>query len=511
MAHERRKIYIIVHELGAAGRAGAILDQCHMFLDLGLTPVIVTFKYEPDYDRRIRERRGANAIPEGAETLNIHKDLASRLTQDPTADWSRAEDEDTAGLTVSETRSGDKVDFHYLDSRGSLVKHRQTVEGKTVRTTYYALGAPHLVRQYDEAGFCGHETTLDIATGSMLEERFFTPEGHCYATRHLKVTTGKQDGAFQHDPLTGTSIRYGHNTPWHTAWLNDVLTNTHPKPLAIAEQPSSMLKLLATDPEASDRLYMCHANVFKAPYVVGSGLRDDYGPPLKRLDEMPVMVVLTEKQKQDFRETFGNSGNVVVIPNVMRDKSGVADPQKVHGRIGVASRLVAEQKRLDDLLHIWKIVADAVPHAHLDICGGGPDRPHLEALTRKLGIEDRVTFQGWVKNGAEFMASCVATVNTSRHEGLPLSIGESLASGTPVVAYDINYGPSDLIRDGVDGYVVPDADREAFAQALIRLLNDEKTAKRMGRNGARRMGAEYSAQSITRRWKKAFALAGRRA
>ena len=64
MGHDRRKIYIIVHELGAAGRAGAILDQCHMFLELGLTPVIVTFKYEPDYDRRIRERRGANAIPE---------------------------------------------------------------------------------------------------------------------------------------------------------------------------------------------------------------------------------------------------------------------------------------------------------------------------------------------------------------------------------------------------------------------------------------------------------------
>jgi hypothetical protein len=510
MAGDRRKIFIIVHELGAAGRAGAILDQCRMFLDLGLTPVIVTFKYEPDYDQRIRERRGANAIPEGAETLNIHKDLAGRLTRDPNADWSRSEDEDVAGLTVSETRSGDKADFHYLDRRGRLVKHRETASGATVKTTYYSHGSPHLVRDYDERGFCGRETTLDIATGATLEERFFTPDGYCYATRHMKATTGKQDGAYQHNPFDGTSLRYGHNTPWHSAWLNEVLSSTSPKPLAIAEQPSSMLKLLATDKNASDKLYMCHANVFNAPYVVGSGLRSDYGPPLKRIEEMPAVVVLTEKQKADFRATFGETGNVVVIPNVMRDKSGVTDPEKASGRIGVASRLVAEQKRLDDLLHIWKIVAEAVPHAHLDICGGGPDRQNLEALTRELGIESRVTFRGWVKNGAEFMASCIATVNTSRHEGLPLSIGESLASGTPVVAYDINYGPSDLIRDGVDGYVVPDSDRAAFAEALIRLLTDEDAAKRMGEEGARRMSSEFSASSISRRWESAFKLAARR-
>lgn len=510
MASERRKIFIIVHELGAAGRAGAILDQCRMFLGLGLTPVIVTFKYEPDYERRIRERRGENGIPEGAETLNIHQDLSSRLTEDPSADWSRAEDEEATDLVVSETRSGDKLDFHYLDKRGRLVKHRHTVAGRTVRTTYYALGSPHLVREYDDAGFCGREMTLDISTGSMLEERFFTADGRCYATRHMKSTTGKQDGAFQHDPDSGTSIRYGHNTPWHSAWLNEVLTSTSPKPLAIAEQPSSMLKLLATDADASDRLYMCHANVFKSPYEVGSELRNDYGPPLKRIKEMPGVVVLTEKQKRDFQAAFGDTKNVLVIPNVMRDKSRGSEGRKTSGRIGVASRLVAEQKRLDDLLRIWAIVADAVPHAHLDIAGDGPDRRNLEALARELGIEERVTFHGWVKNGAEFMASSVATVNTSRHEGLPLSIGESLASGTPVVSYDINYGPSDLIRDGIDGYVVPDADREAFAEALIRLLTDESVARQMGMAGARRMSAEFSEASIARRWKKAFKVAARR-
>lgn len=504
MFRARRKAYIIVHELGAAGRAGAILDQCRMFLDLDLVPVVVTFKYEPDYDRRLAQREGDNALPDGAQTINIHKDLASRLTRDARADWSRAEDEESTGFTVaSETTQGGEI-FHYLNARGQLVRRREVVDGRTTKTTFFSHGVPHIVRTYDEAGFCGLEATLDISSGQTLEERFYTPDGICYATRHMRASTGKQDGAYQHFPDEGRSLRYGHNTPWHSAWLNELLASTSPKPIAIAEQPSSMLKLLDTDRSNSDQLYMCHANVFAAPYMTGAQLRTDYGPPLKRINEMPAVVVLTEKQKQDFKQNFGETNNVLVIPNVMRDKAGPKKLNKISGRIGVASRLVAEQKRLDDLLHIWALVAKAAPHAHLDICGGGPDRPHLESLAESLGIQDRITFHGWVKNGAEFMSSCVATVNTSRHEGLPLSIGESLAVGTPVVAYDINYGPSDLIRSGVDGFVVPDGNREAFADALLKLLTDEESALAMGAAGAQRMQNDFTAESVRIRWRDAF-------
>jgi glycosyltransferase involved in cell wall biosynthesis len=94
---------------------------------------------------------------------------------------------------------------------------------------------------------------------------------------------------------------------------------------------------------------------------------------------------------------------------------------------------------------------------------------------------------------------------------MPLSILESEASGTPVVAYDCLYGPAALITDGVDGRLVPRGDRDALAAAVVALLRDPEAAVRMGRAAQERARAQHGRDRVLSRWREVLdAVTGRR-
>jgi glycosyltransferase involved in cell wall biosynthesis len=478
---------------------------------MGLRPVIATFKYEPDFDSDLASRKGDFALPEGASAINIYRSMRKSFIADPDADWSRAEDESDEGLSVSSSGPESARRLDYFDDRGRLVKHRMTKNGRSTKTVFYENGIASRQRDYEDTGACGRERTLDPATGRTTEERYFTPDGFCYVTRHLDSHSDRQFGVYTHDRETGTSRRFAHNTPWHADWLTSLFKAEESRPYAIAQHPTAMTKLLDTDPSLSSRLFLAHVNLFQPPYTLGSPLRTDYVKPYSRVDEMPVVLSLTEAQAADMRSTFGaDRCDPVVIPNVMRDRRTSTDIPKERRTVGIACRLHPEQKRVDDLLRAWAHVIQAVPDAHLKIGGDGAARSDLEKLARDLKIEDSVSFLGWLDDSVDLMASCTLTVSVARWEGLPLAIGESLAAETPVVAYDINYGPSDLIRDGVDGRLVSNGDTKELARAMIDLLKHERQAARMGRRGARRIADEFSLESVIPRWASALELADQR-
>jgi glycosyltransferase involved in cell wall biosynthesis len=98
---------------------------------------------------------------------------------------------------------------------------------------------------------------------------------------------------------------------------------------------------------------------------------------------------------------------------------------------------------------------------------------------------------------------------TSTREAMPLAVLEAHATSTPVVSYDLSYGPSSLISDGVDGYVVPWGDRDQLADRLVRLLSDPEHAAQLGRAGLDRVRARHSPAVVAMAWQKLFELVAR--
>ena len=122
--------------------------------------------------------------------------------------------------------------------------------------------------------------------------------------------------------------------------------------------------------------------------------------------------------------------------------------------------------------------------ARLAILGDGPLRGMLEAHARALGLGDAIAFLGYDKNPYRYLAAARLVIQSSRAEGLPGALIQSLACGTPVVATDCDHGPREVVRDGVDGYLVPVRDSSALAERTLQILRNGALRARLGAAGA---------------------------
>ncbi len=145
----------------------------------------------------------------------------------------------------------------------------------------------------------------------------------------------------------------------------------------------------------------------------------------------------------------------------------------------------------------------AATGARLAVLGKGPLRDELEQRARTLGIGEHVEFLGFDPNPHRFMARAAALLQSSVVEGLPGTIVQAMACGTPVIATDCDHGPREVIRDGVDGYLVPVGDEAALADRAIRVITDRRLRDRLA--GAARSGARrFDVTSSLDRYQAAF-------
>ncbi len=136
--------------------------------------------------------------------------------------------------------------------------------------------------------------------------------------------------------------------------------------------------------------------------------------------------------------------------------------------IGSVGRLT-EVKNLPMLVDGFRgFSAHCSREAHLVLFGDGALRGSLEQLANRMGIGRRVHFAGWEMDRARIYSDLDAVCLTSLNEGTPVALIEAIAAGVPVVATDVG-GVRDVVIDGVDGELVPSANREAFAAALGRV------------------------------------------
>ena len=134
----------------------------------------------------------------------------------------------------------------------------------------------------------------------------------------------------------------------------------------------------------------------------------------------------------------------------------------------IAARL-SGVKRLQHPIRAIQNARGAGVDARLDIFGDGVKEQPLRELIEELDVSDGVALKGYAPQARAQFQSASFTMLTSVYEGQGLVLLEAMAAGCIPIAYDIEYGPSDIITDGVDGFLVPDGDVKALATAVERL------------------------------------------
>ena len=138
------------------------------------------------------------------------------------------------------------------------------------------------------------------------------------------------------------------------------------------------------------------------------------------------------------------------------------------------------------------------------IAGDGPLRSSISQLADDLGLFKRVQFLGMRNDVAELMAAVDAYVMSSAWEGLPMVLLEAAASSLPIVATDVG-GNREIVRDGVNGFLVPGKNSVALAEAMLameRLPSESRLS--MGAVGRAHVSRHYSLPVVVDEWERIY-------
>ncbi|MFP4846845.1 glycosyltransferase family 4 protein [Winogradskyella sp. PE311] len=160
-------------------------------------------------------------------------------------------------------------------------------------------------------------------------------------------------------------------------------------------------------------------------------------------------------------------------------------------------------KGFDMLLLAWAKVLDKNPDWTLNIVGKKTHGIDLKKIAKDLGILNKVIFKEYTNDVSKLYLESSILVCSSILEGLPLVIIEAMSFGLPVVSFDCNYGPRDLITDSEDGIIVPQNNIDKLSESLNYLIDNEDIRFRYGQNAQNNI-QRYSMENIMSKWKHLF-------
>lgn len=190
------------------------------------------------------------------------------------------------------------------------------------------------------------------------------------------------------------------------------------------------------------------------------------------------IIAQTQKAEAIFKRMYHHT-NFKVIGNPIRQISGVETREN---SILMVGRYI-KSKQQNVLIEIfsklnapdWKLILVGYDHLKQQ------NQHQWEALANELGVADRVVFAGKQEDVEQYYRTSKIFAFSSASEGFPNVVGEAMSAELPVVAFDCIAGPSDLIIDGANGFLIPMTDKDLFAKKLQWLIDHENERELMGK------------------------------
>lgn len=150
-----------------------------------------------------------------------------------------------------------------------------------------------------------------------------------------------------------------------------------------------------------------------------------------------------------------------------------------------------------DLLHIFSSIEKN--NYKLVIIGEGTERHKLENTIEQLNLKDKVVLLGQVKDVESWIQKAKIFAFTSFYEGYPNALAEAMVGGLSCLSYDCPMGPSDIIEDNINGYLIPLGDKELYIQKLNKMIKDEVIISSFSKNGVR-LSEDVNIQKIANKY-----------
>ena len=220
------------------------------------------------------------------------------------------------------------------------------------------------------------------------------------------------------------------------------------------------------------------------------------------LDHIKHFDCIVSLTQNDANEWAKYSNNVCTIPNpvtfIPEELASVGDTR----RILCVGRL-HKQKGFDLLIEAFSLIADKCPEWIVDIYGDGDEKQTLNSLIVSRNMERRVTINSSTDNIYREYLNSSFFVLSSRYEGFGLVLLEAMSCGLPCISFNCPYGPSDIITEGCNGFLVENGNVHKMAEKILWMIENKDSRIEMGKR-AKKSIMRYERNVIMNKWISLF-------
>lgn len=209
-------------------------------------------------------------------------------------------------------------------------------------------------------------------------------------------------------------------------------------------------------------------------------------------------VVLTNKDKSNYQSHIKLSTPIHVIPNpIERHEISYDEDSKTILSVGQLNNV----KRFDRVIELGKEIFAIHPEWNWKIFGDGPEKSHLEYLIKQFHLENNIFLMGAESNQNRIYHDGSFLVMTSETEGLPMVLLEAKSYGLPLISFDIMTGPSDIILDNINGFLVPMYDMDEMKNKILTLIENTQLRNEFAKNSYLNI-EKFEKEGIMKKWKE---------
>ncbi|TCM64369.1 glycosyltransferase involved in cell wall biosynthesis [Acinetobacter calcoaceticus] len=214
------------------------------------------------------------------------------------------------------------------------------------------------------------------------------------------------------------------------------------------------------------------------------------------------VVTLTKRDKELWEQGLKNiKAKIIPIANPTPYEN-IENTPKLDYKIVLAMGRLTYQKGFDLLLEAWSEVCKKNNDWTLRIIGGGEDEGRLKEQAKFLGLVERIDFIPASKHVEQYYRSSSFYCMSSRFEGLPMVLLEAQAFGLPIVSFDCDTGPSELIQNNINGFLVENKNTQSFAENILKLINLNSKEYDGFVQSSRDISKKYGSERVVNCWQE---------
>jgi glycosyltransferase involved in cell wall biosynthesis len=484
---------------GGLGRV--VLNRSQLLMKKGYDVVILTIEDDNDYSYIEKELKRNGHLESSISIINIYeyfRDLNTDLDNLVLNETELFVDKYEDGYHIIDDPEKNGNTLYFCD--GYLAKKKiWNDDGSLKNIDYYNENGIQTRRELYFDGYLYSET-LHI-DDDIIRKRFFTKDGYCFLSEFV-YCDGEEKSILLFNRDENKVEYFSDEEDFHKNFITEIIKSRSQMPFLICDSSGPSPSISNIDPNIAYKIGQLHSNPYNGPYSFGGPIRNI--GILKDPAQLDALVTLTENQRKDIIKEFGDLNNTYTIPNFV-PSIGLKEINKKNDKISIFTRFSPE-KNIPDAIRAFHAVVKKRGNAKLEIYARASspeeimEKEKVQNLIKELKLEKNVNINGYIQDVNTEMADSIVTLITSKFEGFPMVMIESMLNTTPVISYDLNYGPDEVIENGIDGFIVEYGNLEKMAERIIELLDDVEKAKKLGLSARKKIFNSYTDTVIIKKW-----------